>query len=306
MKSLSVWVLCALLFSAIRADDPTPEKTLEGHEKGVLSVSYSRDGSRLACGSEGGLTRIWDTKSGEPVLDLEFNYSVNGVTFTKDGKTLITGTWGAQIWDLAEGIRKNHLEAHTGFLTCVAESPNGKIVATGGLDSTVKLWDPKNWQEIKSLPNPDQVNAICFSGDGKKLAVAGDTMVTIWAAEDWKTKQEFKMLPATSVALDAEGKKLYVGGPEGGLSVVDTENAKPLVQTKPFREKVTALSLSQNGKRLAAACRDGFARLLSAEDLKETMAWKHPQAVTSIAFSPDGSRVATGCKDTIVRIWKVE
>src|SRR5438105_1670155 len=134
MKLITLLSLFVLL-PHVGDGDPMPVYTLAGHNKPVLSVAYSRDGSRLASGSEEGLTRLWDPKTGEPTLDIEFTYSVNGMAFTKNGKSLVTGTWGAQVWDLSDGTRKNHLESHTGFLTCVAGSPDGKVIATGGLDS---------------------------------------------------------------------------------------------------------------------------------------------------------------------------
>ena len=259
----------------------------------------------MASGGEDGLTRIWDTKTGEPVLDLVFQYAVNGIAFTKDGKTLVTGTWGAQVWNTEDGTRKNHLESHTGFLTCVACSPDGKIMATGGLDSTVKLWDTKTWQEMRSLPNRDQVNGISFSSDGKLFAIAGDTGVALWNTANWKPKREIRDVPATCVAVDLEGKLLAVGCPDGTVRVLDASDGHEIRRSRRHPERINDIAFSVDGRLIVTAGEDKSARLLATEDLKEKVEWKHPQAVTSIAFAPDGKSVATGCKDKSARIWRV-
>jgi WD40 repeat protein len=293
-----------LVASAGQADDgPMPLSTLYGHEKGLLSLAFSRDSKRLATGSAEGKIKVWDT-AGDEVQSFDFQYSISGIAFSKDGNTLATGSWGAQLWDLPANRRTDHLESHTGFVTCCAYSPNGKLLATGGLDSTVKLFDTVTKQEIKSLPHADQVNCLAFSADGKWLAFAGDTTVKVVDVSSWREVKSFKMPVATSLAFSPSGKILALGCADKLIHLWDTDEWKEDRTLKGHTEKVMAAAFSPDGRWLATGSADKTVRLWDAATWQEKHGLKdHLEAVSCLAFSPDGKWLATGSLDATAKIW---
>ena len=105
------------------------------------------------------------------------------------------------------------LKGHEHFVTCLSFSPDGKTLASGGGDSTVKLWDVGSRQELVTLKGHDEyVLSVAFSPDGKTLATgSADKKVKLW---DVGTRQELATLitghgqPISEVAFSPDGKTL--------------------------------------------------------------------------------------------------
>ena len=101
---------------------------------------------------------------------------MRGLTFSKDGKTIITGgTDGRLIWfpvaDAAvEGELKplREVEAHEGWIRAVATSPDGKWIASAGNDLKVKLWNAADGKPVREiLGHESHIYNLAFHPDGK-------------------------------------------------------------------------------------------------------------------------------------------
>ncbi len=102
--------------------------------------------------------------------------------FPPDGKTLAYNNGSiAKLWDLASGQERASLRGHTADIGYLAFSPDGKTLATGALDGTVKLWDVTTGQQTARKPYGSTVACITFSPDGKALVVGGESaLVQVW------------------------------------------------------------------------------------------------------------------------------
>ena len=92
-----------------------------------------------------------------------------------------------KLWSVTEGSELFTLGGHLSDIHAVAFSPDGSLLASGGIDPTVKIWDVKNGQLIRSLQSGEGVMDVIFSPDGTLVASAGsDGTVKLWDATNGK------------------------------------------------------------------------------------------------------------------------
>jgi WD40 repeat protein/serine/threonine protein kinase len=164
---------------------------LTGHGVAPYTVAFRPDDSRyLVSGGEDGTVRLWDVPAGKEVRQLGPTQQgrVKGVAFCASGALLACGGWDriVHLWDTTDpdpaGWRPLASPTDpTGSIECVAISRDGRHVAWGGTDSTVKVYD-RIREEIHTLRGHlSWVRTIAFSRDGDHIASGSqDGTVKIW------------------------------------------------------------------------------------------------------------------------------
>ncbi|MEH2347119.1 MAG: WD40 repeat domain-containing protein [Nostoc sp.] len=202
----------------------------------------------------------------------------------------------------------NTLGGHANAVSAVSFSPDGKMLASGSDDNTVKLWDTSTGKEIKTLTG--HTNSVCgvsFSPDGKMLASGSDdNTVKLW---DTSTGKEIKTLTGHTnsvcgVSFSPDGKMLASGSDDNTVKLWDISTGKEIRTLTGHTSSVLGVSFSPDGKVLASGSDDNTVKLWDTSIGKEIKTLTgHKNGVWDVSFSPDGKILASGSADNTVKLW---
>jgi WD40 repeat protein len=192
----------------------------------------------------------------------------------------------------------------------LAFSPDGKLLASGGADTMIRLWDVEGKKLVATLKgHAGDVNGLAFAPDGKTL-YSGDLykVVKIWDVAAKKAVKSVEVPGAIyNLTVAPDGKLVYLGSREPFVYVWDPAGA-PDAELPKLRSdyEVAGLVVSKNGKFLAHSDGGGgvfFWKTAGGELIKQQ---KHGSLSTSGALAPDDQTFATGGGDGSVKLWNVQ
>jgi RNA polymerase sigma factor (sigma-70 family) len=194
--------------------------------------------------------RLFDGKTGQELGRLPLTRPAKNLVFSSDGRVLaaVEDQNGEKkpdrvyLWSMPSGKRIGILEGHESRITTIAFSPDGKTLATGGYDKTLRLWEVSTARERDRWEAPDGVTALAFSADGRMLAwvpgwsaSADRFAIRLAVVADGK---EVRRLPGhqaavTSLAFTRDGMSLISASADTTLLVWD---AAGIAIDKPVNE----------------------------------------------------------------------
>ncbi|WP_157474177.1 TIR domain-containing protein [Parafrankia sp. EUN1f] len=194
-----------------------------------------------------------------------------------------------------------------GSVNAVAFSADGRLLAAGGGDGTVRLWSPATGTELPaSLAHGEPVSTLAGAPAGQVIAVGG----TGGAVRLWDPVARTNEVLAghergvTAVAFSPDGKLLVTAGYDEKVRLRDLAANVEKPALVGLDGWVNAVAFSPDGKLLATAGYDGTVRLWNpATGERQPTSADHRDAVNAVAYATDGHLIAFGGADGSVRLW---
>ncbi len=274
-------------------------------------LAFTPDGKTLiTCG--GGAVRVWDVAGGTTRYNFRGGmFSPKSMALSADGKTLAVGPVGTSVvrlWNVQTGKELfAEFVGHEKEVSCLAFSPDGRTLVSGGSWQQMHFWDTAGWQHDRALKG--RGDTFSFSPDGKRLvACPSNNNVVVWEVATGKDALTITVPGTdhlTAARFSPDGRKLFTldrttdeNNQEGfRLGHWDAVTGK---QEKlwTLRQGLRALLLAADGQTVVAQSekvgtlhdvKSGRDRLLLGREEGMVSGWMQP-----VVLSPDGRMLATG------------
>ncbi|MGH1395669.1 MAG: WD40 repeat domain-containing protein, partial [Trichormus sp.] len=229
---------------------------------------------------------------------------------------------------------------HSNRVTSLAISPDGKILASGSSDDTIKLWNLATGEQIRTLgvvyperyynsvtaiPISPSVAAIGSSDNTIKLwnLATGEQIRTLPSLREAAPTEryvntrhynsvacqcQFRIPSVTSIAISPDGKTLASVSEFGTITLWNLATGEQIRTLAGHSGDVDSVAISPDGKILVSGgIWDKTIKLwnlTTGEEIRTLT--EHSEGVTSVAISPDGKTLVSGSRDKTIKIWRLE
>ncbi len=242
-----------------------------GHK--IVFASYSKDGRYIITTGTDSSIIIWNTDRLTIYRTLTgLSARPNVAVISPEKMVVMAGGKDNKIslWDLSvmPPVISRTFEGHKGQIKSLDSDPEGKYMASGSADGSIRIWDIFSTNLIYELKgHKGDVNSVKFSPDGSMLAS---------------------------------------GGADGAIMLWNVERGSQIISVNGHKGWVRDIDFSSDGNVLASCGDDKLINIWQLPDLKKTITLSgHKNWVQSIDFSPDGKALLSGSRDRLIFLWDV-
>ncbi len=274
---------------------------------------FSPDGKRVLAAHADRTLRLWDTETAkEQAVLTGHGQPVTGAAFSPDGARIVSsaGTAAAKgkprpgevkVWDARTGQEKASFAGHPKGVAGVAFSPDGTLIASGGLEGVALVREAASGKvRLTLVGHHVAVHGIAFSPDGTRLLCATESgTIQAWDVAIGQEELALKGHEGEvyAVCVSPDGSRIASAGSDRMVKVWDARTGRELLTLDGHRHGVRSVAWSRDGNRIATGSFDKTARLWDAATGKELRKLEGDAPGGGVCFSPDGRTLYTAWSD---------
>lgn len=279
-------------------------------------LAISPDGKELATGVFGQGIFFFETLTGKALANLSVPGTVRELDYHKDGR-LAAACGNSTVYLIKDHAIQRQLVGHEKEALSAEFTPDGKLLASGGQDSLIRIWNPETGVPMETLrpqatldDTQEAVLAIAHSPNGQYVVTThedGSLRLREAASGQLLRVLEGHEDIVSTVAFSPDSRILATGSYDQMVKLWNIETGKPIRDFEGHSNWVFSVKFSPDGKTLASAGYDKTIRIWNVTDGKSLGVLEgHSAAVRSLAFSPDGQKLVSGSSDRMVRVWDLK
>jgi WD40 repeat protein len=294
-------------------------KELGGKVSQIVNMAYDPNGDYMAVATGKATIQIWDLKLNKPISTIMGFFPCQ---FTPDGKHLIAqqSNINMGLWNVETGELDSELPTMYMMQKSVCVSPDGKYIAGGGMDMSVRVWDAQSKKVIAQLmPHVGIINAVDIHPTQPWVAVATygtsnpeDATLKVWDFKSKKLIKEFtdQMIVSSDVKFSPDGKYMAASAWDKSIIIRETEGWTITKKLTGHTNVITSIDFNKDGTVLVSGGANNavdafdnsvrFWKVQTGEEICKIQS--HDNGITQVVFDPSNDRAFSSSNDGTIKI----
>lgn len=280
----------------------------------IHAVAFTPDGRNIATGSVDGLICFWDVKTGtyaNKPISAHSDAAIHSLAFSHTGLLASSSAdRSIRLFTASDHKLEFTLSGHQHEVSSIAFSPDGRMLASGSVDQTIRLWNPDIGEGIGEplRKHSSDVHSVTFSLNGAWLASCSrDGSIRIW---ELGTRSEIAVLSLPTIpydiAFNKTNSRIAVACSDNTVQIWDPRKGVCVNTMKGHMGPVYSVAFSPDGHTVASGSTDQTTRLWDPDASSNSNVDSHNShsgVIFALAKSSDGAKVASCSSDGTLRLW---